>query len=61
MAEYDTVCVGLSEKSETERVLFGSIAERISRAAPGNVGVVRGRLGHTVDKPTGDDDVTPAD
>jgi amino acid transporter/nucleotide-binding universal stress UspA family protein len=61
VAEYDTVCVGLSEKSETERVLFGSIAERISRAAPGNVGVVRGRLGHTVDKPTGDDDVTPAD
>jgi len=61
VAEYDTVCVGLSEKSETERVLFGSIAERISRAAPGNVGVMRGKLGRTVDKPTGDDDVTPAD
>ena len=48
--KYDTVCVGLSEKSETERVLFGSIAERISRSAPGNVGIIRGELGRIVDE-----------
>ncbi len=61
VAEYDTVCVGLSEKSETERVLFGSIAERISRAAPGNVGIIRGELERIVDGQPGDRDVTSAD
>ena len=58
VSEYETVCVGLSEKSETERVLFGSIAERISRSAPGNVGIIRGKLGRIIDEP--DEDTTPA-
>ena len=60
VAGYDTVCVGLSEKSETERVLFGSIAERISRSAPGNVGIIRGELGRIVDEP-GDESAPAAD
>jgi nucleotide-binding universal stress UspA family protein len=42
VADYDTVCVGLSERSDTSRLLFGSIAERISRDTAGNVAVVRG-------------------
>ncbi|ELZ19673.1 stress response protein/ transporter 3 (substrates cationic amino acids) [Halosimplex carlsbadense 2-9-1] len=40
--DFDTVCVGLSEKDATSRILFGSIAERISQQAPGNVGIIRG-------------------
>jgi amino acid transporter/nucleotide-binding universal stress UspA family protein len=40
--EFDTVCVGLSEKSARSRILFGSIAERISRRATGNVAIIRG-------------------
>jgi amino acid transporter/nucleotide-binding universal stress UspA family protein len=40
---YDTVCVGLSERSDAERLEFGSTARRVSRDAPGNVAVVRGR------------------
>jgi amino acid transporter/nucleotide-binding universal stress UspA family protein len=39
---YETVCVGLSEQSETSRLMFGTIAERISREATSNVGIVRG-------------------
>jgi len=39
--EYDTVCVGLSEKSALSRTMFGSIAERISQETTGNVGIVR--------------------
>ena len=58
--KYDTVCVGLSEKSETERVLFGSIAERISRSAPGNVGIIRGELGRIVDE-SGEESAPAAD
>ena len=42
VAEYDTVCVGLSEKNETERILFGSIAERISQGTDGNISIIRG-------------------
>ena len=40
---YDTVCVGLSERSDAERLEFGSTARRVSRDAPGNVAVVRGQ------------------
>jgi len=40
--EYDTVCAGLSEKSDASRILFGSITERIGRESTGNVGIVRG-------------------
>ena len=42
VTDYDTVCVGLSEQSETSRLMFGTIAERISREAAGNVVIVRG-------------------
>ncbi len=49
-AEYDTVCAGLSERSQASRVRFGSITERISRESPGNVGIVRGP------DPVGDDE-----
>ncbi len=39
--EYETVCVGLSEKSDLSRALFGSLAERISSEISGNVAIVR--------------------
>ncbi|MDZ7688041.1 MAG: amino acid permease [Halobacteriales archaeon] len=39
--EFETICVGLSEKSDRSRILFGSIAERISQRETGNVVVVR--------------------
>ncbi|MFT4922311.1 MAG: APA family basic amino acid/polyamine antiporter [Haloarculaceae archaeon] len=39
--EYDTVCVGLSEKSDLSRTMVGSIAERISQGTSGNVAIVR--------------------
>jgi APA family basic amino acid/polyamine antiporter len=39
--EYDTVCVGLSEKSDLSRAVFGSLAERISQEMSGNVGIIR--------------------
>ena len=39
---YNTICVGLSERSEASRLMFGTIAERISQEATSNVGVVRG-------------------
>ena len=41
VSRYDTVCVGLSERSEPSRLVFGTIAERISREATSNVGIVR--------------------
>ena len=47
--EYDTVCVGLSEKKDLSRAMFGSLAERISQETPGNVGVVRSA--EAVDQP----------
>jgi len=39
--DYETVCVGLSEKSDLSRTMFGSLAERISQEASGNVGIIR--------------------
>ncbi|MFC7230077.1 amino acid permease (plasmid) [Salinirubellus salinus] len=42
VSQYDTVCVGLSERSAASRVMFGTIASRISQEATGNVGIVRG-------------------
>jgi APA family basic amino acid/polyamine antiporter len=39
---FDTICVGLSEQSELSRIMFGTIAERISQKATGNVSIVRG-------------------
>ncbi|PSP38416.1 hypothetical protein BRC71_07070 [Halobacteriales archaeon QH_7_65_31] len=43
VTEYDTVCVGLSERSDAEQLEFGSTARRVSRDVPGNIAVVRGR------------------
>ena len=40
--EYDTVCVGVSEKSAVSRILFGSIAKRVSQESDANVAMVRG-------------------
>jgi amino acid transporter/nucleotide-binding universal stress UspA family protein len=42
VSQYDTICVGLSERSEASRIMFGTIAERVSQDATGNVGIVRG-------------------
>jgi len=40
--EYETVCVGVSEKGTVSKALFGSIAERVGSEADGNVAMVRG-------------------
>jgi basic amino acid/polyamine antiporter, APA family len=40
--DYDTVCVGMSTQNVFQRVFFGPLAERIARAARGNVLLVRG-------------------
>jgi amino acid transporter/nucleotide-binding universal stress UspA family protein len=50
VGDYDTVCVGLSEGNDFSQVVFGSIAERISRETPGNVGIVRSA--ESIDRPT---------
>jgi amino acid transporter/nucleotide-binding universal stress UspA family protein len=42
---YTTICVGLSERSDASRMIFGTIAERISQEATSNVGIVRGPPG----------------
>jgi amino acid transporter/nucleotide-binding universal stress UspA family protein len=39
--EHDTVCVGLSERGDLSRAMFGSLAERISQEIAGNVAIVR--------------------
>ncbi len=54
VGDYDTVCVGLSEGSDPSQVVFGSIAERISRETPGNVGIVRSA--ESIDRPTQEGD-----
>jgi amino acid transporter/nucleotide-binding universal stress UspA family protein len=41
-SRYDTACVGLSEQSDVSRLVFGTIAERISEERTGNVSIVRG-------------------
>jgi amino acid transporter/nucleotide-binding universal stress UspA family protein len=40
--EYETICVGLSERNAAARLMFGTIATRISQEATSNVGIVRG-------------------
>lgn len=47
--EYDTVCVGLSEKSDLSRTMFGSLAWRIGQEVSGNVAIVRSAK--TIDQP----------
>jgi len=49
--EYDTICVGLSEKSALSRTMFGSLAERVSRETSGNVGIVRSA--ESIEQPPG--------
>ncbi len=44
--KYDTVCVGMSTTSTFERILFGSLAEKIGKEAKGNVILVRGPYSH---------------
>jgi len=39
--KYDTVCVGLLEKSDLSRAMFGSLAEGISQEISGNVAITR--------------------
>ncbi len=41
LPDFTTVCVGLSEKSDLSRAMFGSVAERISQETSGNVAIVR--------------------
>ncbi len=55
VADASTVCVGLSEKSDMSRILFGSIAELISQQPETNVAIVRGP--RTTDEET--DEHTP--
>ncbi|WP_152042372.1 amino acid permease [Salinigranum salinum] len=40
--EYDTVCVGLSQRSERLGVPYGAITEGVVREAPGTVALIRG-------------------
>jgi nucleotide-binding universal stress UspA family protein len=42
VAEYDTVCVGVSEKSTMARLVYGSIAQRVSQQSESNLVMVRG-------------------
>jgi nucleotide-binding universal stress UspA family protein len=49
VGEFDTVCVGMSEKSSASRIEFGSIAERISQRTTGNVSIIRGTDDETSD------------
>jgi nucleotide-binding universal stress UspA family protein len=39
---YDTVCVGLSKRTEGSRIPFGAVTERVVRDVPANVVLVRG-------------------
>jgi amino acid transporter/nucleotide-binding universal stress UspA family protein len=38
---YETVCVGLSERSDASQAILGSLAERVSQETTGNVCIVR--------------------
>jgi amino acid transporter/nucleotide-binding universal stress UspA family protein len=40
--EYDTVCIGLSNRADGSGILYGAITETISRHAAGNVVLIRG-------------------
>ncbi|MFW6003491.1 MAG: amino acid permease [Halanaeroarchaeum sp.] len=56
VSRYDTVCVGLSERTDTERIAVGTIAERISRRATGTVTIVRGPYENAGPKTPGNGD-----
>jgi amino acid transporter len=40
--EYDTVCVGLSQRTDHAAIPFGRVTELISRQASGNIAMIRG-------------------
>jgi amino acid transporter/nucleotide-binding universal stress UspA family protein len=42
IAPYDTVCVGLSGRTDGPRIRFGTVTERVVRDATANVALVRG-------------------
>ena len=42
IAPYDTVCVGLSGRTDGPRIRFGTVTERVVRDAAANVALVRG-------------------
>ena len=54
VTDYETVCLGLSEKTDTERILFGSIAERIKQETDSNIAIARGQ---TTDATEGDTEI----
>ncbi len=39
---FDTVCVGLSRRTDGSRIMFGTITEQVAAGATGNVALVRG-------------------
>ncbi|MBX0325960.1 amino acid permease [Halomicroarcula sp. F13] len=41
-SRYDTVCVGLSGRSEGGRIPFGTVTERVVNDVPGNIVLIRG-------------------
>ncbi|WP_435320424.1 amino acid permease [Haloarchaeobius sp. TZWSO28] len=41
-SEYDTVCVGLSNRPEQSRIPFGTVTERVVNDVQGNVALIRG-------------------
>jgi amino acid transporter/nucleotide-binding universal stress UspA family protein len=46
---YDTVCVGLSPRTDGSRIVFGTITEQVAAEAPGNVAMIRGSSGLRLD------------
>lgn len=42
--DFDTVCVGMSEESALSRILYGSVAKRVTRSLDGNVIMTRSPL-----------------
>jgi amino acid transporter len=43
--QYDTVCVGLSQRTDGSRIVFGRITEQVAEEATGNVAMIRGASG----------------
>ncbi|WP_157533067.1 universal stress protein, partial [Haloferax profundi] len=41
-SQYDTVCVGLSGRTEGSRIPFGTVTERVVHDVPSNVALIRG-------------------
>ena len=39
---FETVCVGLSHRTDGSRILYGTVTERVAESAAGNVALIRG-------------------